>query len=501
MLPDAPHAGPLLMVDLPGPALDAETRDHLRRHRIRAVCLFRRNIESESQLAHLVADLRGVLGEGALIAVDQEGGGVIRAPFWPCAPSAMSLGAAGDPALAREVGAAVARPLAAVGINWNFAPVLDLNVNPHNPVISDRAFGADPDRVTPLALAWLDGSLREGVAGCVKHFPGHGDTHLDSHRALPRVDKARAELEAAEFVPFRRVLREAALRGDGVPAVMTAHIVYPALDPERPATLSPRILTGLLRDEWGYEGVVITDSMGMQAIEGHYGRGEAAVLALTAGADMVMALGRRSAQEETLQAVEAAILGGRVTHTAARVARLDALARRYPGRPGQYSPQQRAADDALLRDAWARGLTPYRDPVLPPPGARVLLVAVAEVPGENVTEAGVSGGELARRLGELYEVEVHFVDDPARVDWPALRAAGRTVILATTARHRHPAWRAATPDLHLALWNPYSVLDVDAPALLTYGFRPEALDALLRCLGGEIAASGELPVPLSGAAR
>jgi len=495
MLADAPHAGPLLMVDLPGPQLDPDTREHLRRHRIRAVCLFRKNIESEAQLARLVADLRDVMGEGALIAIDQEGGAVFRTPFWPFAPSAMCLGAAGDPRLAREVGAAVARPLAAVGINWNFAPVLDLNVNPRNPVISDRAFGSDPDRATELALAWLEGSLSGGVAGCVKHFPGHGDTHLDSHLALPRVDKPRAVLEAGEFVPFRRAFREIE-----VPAVMTAHIVYPALDPQHPATLSPALLTGLLRNEWGYGGVVITDSMGMQAIEGHYGRGEAAVLALTAGADMVMALGRRSAQEETLRAVEEALAAGRVPDVAPKLARLDALARRYPSRAGEYSAQQRAADADLLGNAWARGLTTHRNPVLPPPGSPVTLVAVAEVPGENVAEMGVSGQDLARRLGELYEVEARLLSDPAPLDWSALRASGRTVILATTSRHRHPAWRAATPDLHLALWNPYTALDVDAPALITYGFRPEALDALLRCLAGEVPARGALPVPLDQAA-
>lgn len=492
----APQAGPLLMVDIPGPDLDADTREHLRRHRIRAVCLFRKNVESEPQLARLVADLRDVMGDGALIAIDQEGGGVFRTPFWPAAPSAMSLGAAGDPALAREVGAAVARPLAAVGINWNFAPVLDLNMNPHNPVIGDRAFGSDPDRVTELALAWLEGSLSAGVAGCVKHFPGHGDTVLDSHLALPRVAKGRAELEVGEFVPFRRAFREAE-----VPAVMTAHIVYPALDPDLPATLSPALLTGLLRDDWGYGGVVITDSMGMKAIDDHYGRGEAAVLALLAGADMVMALGRRSAQEETLQAVEEAIAAGRVPDVADKLARLDSLARQYPSRSRAYPPPQRTADASLLGEAWARGLTRYRDPVLPPRGAGVTLVAVAEVPGENVMEAGVSGQDLARRLGELYEVETLLVTDPAPLDWQALQARGRTVILATTARHRHPAWRGATPDLHLALWNPYAALDVNAPALITYGFRPEALDALRRCLAGETTADGELPVPPGQVAR
>lgn len=494
MIPDCLQAGPLLMVDLPGPTLNDDTREHLRRHGIRAVCLFRKNVESEAQLARLIADLREVLGEDALIAIDQEGGCVVRTSFLPFAPSAMSLGAAGDPKLAREVGAATARGLASLGINWNFAPVLDLNVNPRNPVIGDRAFGADPQRATNLALAWLEGSLSEGVAGCVKHFPGHGDTHLDSHLALPRVDKSRATLEAGEFVPFRRAFEEAE-----VPAVMTAHIVYPALDAHLPATLSPRILTGLLRDEWGYGGVVITDSMGMKAVEDGWGRGEAGVLALTAGADMVMALGRREAQEQTLLAIQKAVEAGRVADVPGRIARLRALAARYPSRPGEYRAERRDADAALMRRAWERGLTAYRSPRFPPHGAGITLVATRDVPGENISEAGVGGEVLARRLGELYDVKEAFVDAPAPLDWDALRAEGRTVVLATTARHRKDGWRGAKPDLHLALWNPYAVLDVDAPALISYGYRPEALDAVVRCLAGELEARGELPVPLAQA--
>ncbi len=129
------------------------------------------------------------MGPQALIALDQEGGAVVRSTWVPAPPSAMALGAANDPELAREVGAAVARAVRSLGFNWNFAPVLDLNNNPHNPVIAERSFGADPDTATRIALAWMAGSEAEGVACCVKHFPGHGDTHVDSHRALPTVDK------------------------------------------------------------------------------------------------------------------------------------------------------------------------------------------------------------------------------------------------------------------------------------------------------------------------
>ncbi|HEY0060927.1 MAG TPA: glycoside hydrolase family 3 N-terminal domain-containing protein [Telluria sp.] len=196
-------AGQLIMIRFPGTELDAATAAFLRENRIGGVCLFRGNMVNQAQLTHLIADLRVAMGPEALIAIDQEGGAVVRATWLPAPPSAMALGAANDASLARSVGAAVARGVKALGFNWNFAPVLDLNNNPDNPVIAERSFGADPERATELALAWMEGSHSEGVACCVKHFPGHGDTHVDSHRDLPLVNKPLEALEAFEFKPFR----------------------------------------------------------------------------------------------------------------------------------------------------------------------------------------------------------------------------------------------------------------------------------------------------------
>ncbi|GGR82403.1 beta-N-acetylhexosaminidase [Deinococcus sedimenti] len=481
-------SGALVMVDIPGPTLDDDTVAHLRRHRIRSVCLFRKNVVSEAQLSVLCADLRAVMGEHALIALDHEGGAILRPTFWPFAPAAMNLGAAGDEALTEDVSAALARQLRRVGINWNFAPVLDVNVNPANPVIGERAFGADVGLVTRMGRAALSGHDRAGVAACVKHFPGHGDTSLDSHLALPRVDKAREDLEAGEFAPFRDLLPV-------TPAVMTAHIIYPALDPARPATLSRAVLTGLLREEWGFDGVIVTDSMGMKAIDDHYGRGEAGVMAIQAGADLVMALGRREAQEATLNAIQSALDNGTLdaTQMQASVRRLEALAARYPAQADATLDPR--ADAALLECAWARGLSAYRDPVAPPPGSTVLLVAQTKVPRENVSEASVDAATLAAELSGVYEVQLHAFEDPADLDWTALRALGLPVILATTSRHRHAALRGTQPDLHLALYNPYAALDVNAPAVLTYGFQPEARRAVRRWLTGDLRAAGTLPFP------
>ena len=486
-------AGQLIMIRLHGTALDQATADYLRTHHIRAVCLFRANMVDAAQLTKFTADLRAVMGPDALIGLDHEGGAVVRATWLPTPPAAMALGAADDAALCFAVGAAAARAVRAMGFNWNFAPVLDLNNNPHNPVIAERAFGADPVRATALAMAWMDGSLSEGVACCIKHFPGHGDTQVDSHRDLPRVDKPRAALEALELAPFRAALR--------APAMMTAHIVYPALDPDNPATLSHAILTRLLRQQWGYQGVVITDGMDMHAIANRYGAGPAAVQALCAGADMVMALGSAETQHDTLACIVAAIESGALDAATltARLARLDRLAAAYPcvasASPNQPYPSD-AADRSLMAQAWRRGVTAYRDPVIPPAGTRVRLVVRADVVSDGVSEAGVPAAQVAALLARHYDVATVTYTDEAAFDWGALPADGRVVILASTSRLRYgerarTTWR---PDLHLALWNPFQALDIAAPALLTYGFAPPALEAASAWLAGELTPTGRCPV-------
>ncbi|WP_036164944.1 glycoside hydrolase family 3 protein [Massilia sp. 9096] len=483
-------AGQLIMIRLFGTALDADTAAFIRANGIRGACLFRQNMTDAAQLTGFTGALREAMGPQALIALDQEGGAVVRALWVPPPPSAMALGAADDAQLAHEVGAAVARALAAMGFNWNFAPVLDLNNNPLNPVIAERSFGADPERAGALAQAWMDGSLEQGVACCVKHFPGHGDTHVDSHRDLPTVAKPLAELERFEFAPFRAALPTA-------PALMTAHIVYPALDAANPATMSRPILHGLLRDRWGYDGVIITDGMDMHAIAHRYGVGEAAVNALLAGADMVMAIGSRESQEATLDAIAAAIADGRLplAEVQLRLERLDRLAARYPAaaRPYLTEPEDRA----LMAQAWRRALSALGQPRRPAARARVRLLARQDVVSDGVSEAGVPASAIAASLGKLYDVELVTFQDAETFDWSALPIDGRFTLLASTSRRRYGPHARATfkPDLHLALWNPYQALDIDAPALMTYGFAPPALEAVNAWLAGEIEADGRCPVP------
>jgi beta-N-acetylhexosaminidase len=483
-------AGQLIMIRFPGTVLDAATADFIRTNSIRGVCLFRGNMTDSEQLARLTADLRAVMGPEALIAIDQEGGAVVRSTWVPAPPAAMGLGAADDTDLAYRTGAAVARAVKSLGFNWNFAPVLDLNNNPHNPVIAERSFGAEPQRAAELAMAWMAGSHAEGVACCVKHFPGHGDTHVDSHRDLPTVDKPLSELENFEFKPFQLAAPQA-------PAMMTAHIVYPAIDADNPATMSPAILDGLLRKQWGYRGVIITDGMDMHAIAGRYGVGNAAVRALAAGADMVMALGTPETQDETLNAIAAALADGSLPQPAVdeSLARLAALAQAYPCKPRSY--KEDAADRAVMAEGWRRALTARGNPQRPAPGARVRLVARQDVVSDGVSEAGVPAAAVAASLGRLFDVELVTYSDADAFDWSALPQDGRYTMLASTSRLRYGARPRATwkPDLHLALWNPYQALDIAAPALMTYGFAAPALEAVNAWLSGELEAQGRCPVP------
>ncbi|OEZ96258.1 beta-N-acetylhexosaminidase [Duganella phyllosphaerae] len=486
-------AGQLIMIRFPGTELDAATADFIKANAIRAVCLFRGNMTDAAQLTKLTTDLRAVMGPQSLIAIDQEGGAVVRATWVPAPPSAMALGAADDVDLARRTGAAVARAVKALGFNWNFAPVLDLNNNPYNPVIAERSFGADPQRAAELALAWMDGSHAQGVACCVKHFPGHGDTNVDSHRDLPTVDKPVTELARLELAPFRT-----AASGDrAAPALMTAHIVYPALDADNPATMSRAILHDLLREQWGYRGIIITDGMDMHAIAHRYGVGHAAVRALTAGADMVMALGTPQTQEETVEAITAAIASGELPVDAVqqRLDRLAALARDYPCAQPPYLDD--AADRAVMAEGWQRALTAHGNPQRPAPGARLRLVVRQDVVSDGVSEAGVPAARVADSLRRLYDVELLTYADADSFDWCALPQDGRFTVLASTSRLRYGAHARSTwrPDLHLALWNPYQALDIAAPALLTYGFAAPALDAVNAWLAGELPAAGTAPVP------
>jgi beta-N-acetylhexosaminidase len=237
--------------------------------------------------------------------------------------------------------------------------------------------------------------------------------------------------------------------------------------------------------------------MDMHAIAHRYAAGEAAVNALLAGADMVMAIGSRATQQETVDAIAAAIADGRLPldQVHARLARLDALAHAHPAQAAPYATED--ADRALMADAWRRALTARGTPRRPAPGSKVRLVARQDVVSDGVSEAGVPAGAIAAMLRQLFDVDLVTFADAEAFDWSTLPQDGRCTILASTSRRRYGPHAKATwtPDLHLALWNPYQALDFAAPALMTYGFAPPALDAVQAWLAGAIDAQGHCPVP------
>ncbi|MBC8104660.1 MAG: glycoside hydrolase [Cytophagales bacterium] len=270
-----------------------------------------------------------------LIATDQEGGRVARfgTPPFTLLPTAEAIGRTGDPALAQAAARATAMELAAVGVNWNFAPDADVNSNPLNPVIGDRSFGTAPAMVARMAAAQVRGYAEGGVLSSAKHFPGHGDTHLDSHLALPTVEASLSELEERELIPFQAVIAAEA------PTLMTAHIQFPKLDASGvPATLSHAILTDLLRVHMGFTGLLVTDCLQMKAVADRWGTARAAVLAAKAGADVLLVCHTRERQHETRDALLAAVQSGelplaRVEEAAGRVLAAKRLAFARPQPP------------------------------------------------------------------------------------------------------------------------------------------------------------------------
>lgn len=319
----------LFLGGLPGPALDPETRRLYSEVPFAGVTLFRANAGTPTAMRVLARDLHALdPAAPPLVAIDHEGGRVHRlaAPFTHF-PAAATVAAAGTGAV-RAVATAMGRELAALDVDLTFAPVLDVASNPANPIIGDRAYGTDPDAAARHALTTFRALRATGLLTCGKHFPGHGDTATDSHLELPVVSRPRRSIEATELPSFRRAI---AAR---VPMLMTAHVHYPALDPKFPATLSPTIVTRLLRRRLGFRGVIATDDLEMRAIADQWGPDEAAVKALAAGCDLLLFCHRQDWLRAAVEAVERAVTRGqlaeaRVTDAYRRVTRLLQWRRRH----------------------------------------------------------------------------------------------------------------------------------------------------------------------------
>jgi beta-N-acetylhexosaminidase len=296
------RAGQLLFVGFPGTSAPELLVECVREGRVGGVVLFRRNVESPEQVRELIGSLLSAAPPDAplLVAIDQEGGRVqrLREP-WTEWPAMRRVAAHGEPGKTAALAAALARELRELGIGLDFAPVVDVDTNPANPVIGDRAFAGTPEEVARHAAAFVSALQAGGVAACAKHFPGHGDTAQDSHHELPRLDHDLERLRRVELPPFVAAVRA------GVASVMTAHVLLPALDAERPATLSPVVLR-LLREELGFDGVVFSDDLEMRAVADRFPIGERVLGALRAGVDALLVCSDVALWREALAVLEAA---------------------------------------------------------------------------------------------------------------------------------------------------------------------------------------------------
>lgn len=443
--------GQLLMVGFNGLEPDAHIEAMIREERIGGVILFRRNLESPAQVAALTARLQEINRRHSdiplLIALDQEGdmarrfdGGVTPLP------PAMLFRNQGSPDDCRALHRVVGTELRAMGINLNLAPVLDVNSNPANPVIGVRAFGETVAEVERYGLAALAGLHEGGVRACGKHFPGHGDTTMDSHDALPSVPHARNRLDELELAPFRAAFRQ------GLDAVMTAHVRFPAIEPDDlPATLSRRVLTDLLRGRMGFDGVVLTDCMAMAAILEHHGIVRATPMAVAAGADIVLVSHHPALQRQAAQALRDALDDGSLTRVEAQTAieRVLRLKTRLAGPAalahGFQAPQGMALAERVYRDGMYRRGTPAAiDPAVP-----TLLISFAVRDYAPIDQLALGGRSMPaedllphfRAAGiAAEELALPPAPDAAQVEQALVRIGrARQVVVQTYDACRHPS--------------------------------------------------------------
>lgn len=508
--------GQLFIIGFEGPTVTPELRVMIERYHVGGVIVFgiNGNLENPSQIATLTRELQSLAlasgHPGLFLAIDQEGGRVARLTEFMGfteMPSAMALAATGDVENARRAAQVLAREMKAVGLNVNFAPDLDVNVNAANPVIGTRSFGSGPQTVSAYGLACVRGLQAEGALAFGKHFPGHGDTAVDSHLALPVVPHDRARLDAVEFVPFRAAMRA------NIAGIMSAHVAFPTFDADgTPATLSHAVLTDLLRDEFAYAGLLVTDSLEMGALRESLALSpaQAALRAFKAGADLLLFNTGHADHREAFELILKAVRSGEVS-----AARLEESVRRILHAKADFGLLEPSLADSasaaanvgtpghrsLADEFAAHSITLLRD------DARLLPLAPDAKP--FVAEASAATGLAALLDGSPIPLPAH----PTAADLITLRGVARAhperPLIITLAGAQADSAQAqlvnrllaeGVPLIVVAVRDPYDLLSVPtAPTMLaTYASPPPTLRALAVVLQGGATPRGRLPVELPG---
>ena len=500
--------GQMMMVGFDGTTAPPHILAWLASGRIGGIYLFARNVESPAQVKRMLDRCHAAAKHPLLVGIDQEGGIVarLRAGFSE-SPGAMALAAGGDPALAQEIAAMMGSELAALGINWNFAPVADISHNPDNPSVGTRSCGADPALVSEFVTAQIRGLQSAGIAATVKHFPGLGNTRIDTHDALAKVPGSLDYLYQQDLVPFQKAIQA------GVACVMTTHVLFEELDSRHPTTLSPVVLRQLLRGRLGYSGAVCSDCMEMNAITDAWGAGESAVLAVLAGVDMPLFSHRRANQEAAYQAILAAAESGRIPR--ARIdealARIQALKQQFAlPSPPSLSVIQSSAHRALAQKAARAGTALLkRSADFPlPPSAQPLCIEFGTHIISDAVESGSRAGFSTYLRQRLPAAECHIIDPAAAspADIRALIRGRDAVIIATRSAHLQPAQAQlaqaaidhAPSALLVCLRNPYDAGTLSAAdsILCTHSDSQPSLHAAVDAICGDFTPRAKLTVKL-----
>ncbi len=497
-----------LMVSFRGTAPPQAILDAVREGKIGAFCLFNFNVSSPAGLRDCTDRLYQAARDGGqpppLIGIDQEGGQLMAVTGGTTElPGNMALGATRSPELAEQTGRVLARELLAMGINLNFAPALDINSNPFNPVIGIRSFGDSPELVSELGQAMIRGIQAEGVMATAKHFPGHGDTDFDSHHGTPVVSHVMAHVQAVELAPFRAAIAA------GVGAVMTAHVRFSAFDDALPATLSPTVLTDLLRRDLGFDGLILTDAMDMDSVA-RFGRRESVEGALNAGADLVLLA---HVPDQLQLARETAALVN-----VASAERIQAARMRIPQARPSLSVIGSAEHQQIAQTIADRSITVVRDddgllPLRLPSEAKI---AVITIQPEDLTPADTSSlvdvqlfETIHRRhpRTQAFDVPMNPNNSLIAQALDSVREAD-LVIIGTFGAERDAGQGALVAGLiergqkviAVALRTPYDLIayPMARTYLCTYGIRAVSMEAVARVLFGEIEPTGILPCAIPG---
>lgn len=485
------HLGELLLVGVPGTEMTPEVDARLRRIGPSGVIFFASNFTDAGGAARYARAAHTVVGSPdrpALVAADEEGGMVSQlSGFWEVPPSARAVASSGGPPLVKDLATRTARRLLALGINLDFAPVVDIHSNPKNPVIGIRSFGSAPSQVTACGRAAIEGFLAAGVIPVAKHFPGHGDTSLDSHVALPRLDLTIEQLALREFRPFEGAIQA------GVPVIMTAHLHVPALDPDptRTATLSRAVVTGLLRDKLRFGGVVVTDALEMHGATALGSHGEVAVRAIEAGVDLLLYSKLEPGPEEALSALREAIALGRLPaeRIAESIGRVRALRAGSAARPPLFTSVLEREARELIPAAELERIAEGAARVLQQGAGGIPLRQPVEVLEVNRPESRASIADLLRAHG--HEAREHGPDTetwPRRIDGSALLTVAARASVSPEQESTARAWLRRYPEtVTVASLNPH-VTDgwPEVRTLIaTFDNTPASRRALAKRLAGE----------------